>query len=115
MPTLTYTTWPRPRLYRSTGTYLQRSKESLVADDNANAPLNVQHAVNATRDSDLCRQVPVYHPDTQANFTRLASFIALTKSDTIQRVLFSIPAVPFKEPLPAYSPERTFGLNVTMP
>jgi hypothetical protein len=46
----------------------------------------------------------VYHPDTQANFTRLASFIALTKSDTIQRVLFSMPAVPFKEPLPAYSP-----------
>jgi hypothetical protein len=44
------------------------------------------------------------HPDTQANFTRLASFIALTKSDTIQRVLFSIPAVPFKEPIPAYSP-----------
>jgi hypothetical protein len=25
------------------------------------------------------------------------------ESDTIQRVLFSIPAVPFKEPLPAYS------------
>jgi hypothetical protein len=46
----------------------------------------------------------VCHPDTQATFTRLASFIALTKSDTIQRVRFSIPAVPFKEPLPAYSP-----------
>jgi hypothetical protein len=47
----------------------------------------------------------INHPDTQANFTQLASFIALlTKSDTIQRVLFSIPAVPFKEPLPAYSP-----------
>jgi hypothetical protein len=43
------------------------------------------------------------HPDTQANFTRLASFIALTKSDTIQQVLFSNPAVPFKELLPAYS------------
>jgi hypothetical protein len=46
---------------------------------------------------------PRAHTDTQANFTRLASFIALTKSDTIQQVLFSIPAVPFKEPLPAYS------------
>jgi hypothetical protein len=61
-------------------------------------------------DRDFRRASKIYlaayypHPDTQANFTRLASFIALTKSDTIQRVLFSIPAVPFKEPLPAYSP-----------
>jgi hypothetical protein len=31
--------------------------------------------------------VRMSHPDTQTNFTRLASFIALTKSDTIQRVL----------------------------
>jgi hypothetical protein len=47
--------------------------------------------------------LPLRHPDNQANFTQFASFIALTKSDTIQRVLFSIPAIPFKEPLPAYS------------
>jgi hypothetical protein len=30
-------------------------------------------------------RIQIWHPDTQANFTRLASFIALPKSDTIQR------------------------------
>jgi hypothetical protein len=45
----------------------------------------------------------ISHPDT-----RLASFIALMKSDTIQVVLFSIPAVPFKEPLSANSPRAYF-------
>jgi hypothetical protein len=62
---------------------------------------------------------PITHPDTQAIFTSVALFNALTKSDTIQRV---IPAVPFKEPLPAYSPSTQlssgsipFGLNVTVP
>jgi hypothetical protein len=46
------------------------------------------------------------HPDTQAIFTSIASFNALTKSDTA-----GIPAVPFKEPLPAYSPEHTTAIG----
>jgi hypothetical protein len=33
-----------------------------------------------------------FHPDTQVNFTRLASFIVLTKSDTIQRVSRPFPS-----------------------
>jgi hypothetical protein len=41
------------------------------------------------------------HPDTQAIFTSVASFNALTKSDTIQWVSRPVPST--KEPLPAYS------------
>jgi hypothetical protein len=51
------------------------------------------------------------HPDTQANFPRLASFIALTKSDTNQRVSRPFPSKSRFPPIPrAY-----FGFNVTMP
>jgi hypothetical protein len=40
------------------------------------------------------------HPDTQANFTWLASFIALTKSDTIQRVSRPFPSKSRFPPIP---------------
>jgi hypothetical protein len=55
--------------------------------------------------------LPSWHSG-KANFTRLASFIALTKSDTIQRVSWPFPSKSRFPPIPrAY----TFGFNVTMP
>jgi hypothetical protein len=61
--------------------------------------------------SDCSGMSGVGHPDTQAIFTSVASFNALTKSDTIQRVFQPFPSKSRFQPIP----ERTFGFNVTMP
>jgi hypothetical protein len=51
--------------------------------------------------------------DTQANFTRLASFIALTKSDTIQRVSRPSPSKSRFPPIPRayFRFERSNAMN----
>jgi hypothetical protein len=61
---------------------------------------------------------PAWHPDTQATFTSVASFNALTKSDTIQRVSRPFPSKNRFPPIPrARNCRRAVLLSVwiTMP
>jgi hypothetical protein len=55
---------------------------------------------------------PHHLPDTQAIFTSVASFNALTKSDTIQRVSRPFPSKSRFPPIPPSTRRITFGLNV---